>query len=288
MKNYWVIMTTRNRAKILDSSLQSLYAQSVPPRHIIIFDDGSNPPADPVRSQSVPLTVLRREDEGYDIRRVVKNWNACLSFAIKNSFIDSSDFVLISGDDCSYPHDYAEQLITKMASGNVDVASGSRGLKYPPDGWKPPEGSGRMVSHRLLRLIGNQFPEQCGYESWLVYEALRRGLRVACYSDLSYDHLASFGVGSHRFVEWGHMGHTLGYDPVFFVARWVKNLAVGDIPRRSIIRILMQYFRGFVDRPNNGFYKPFAPEFRAFVARTQRRRLMTVLLGRVSKRSNQN
>jgi hypothetical protein len=255
---------------------------------VVIYDDGSSPPVNPIRNDRVPVTLLRREDAGYDIRRVVRNWNECLAAAARLGIINATDFLMISGDDCIYPVNYAEELISRMVAHKVAVASGSRGISSPPDRWKPPEGAGRMISHNLLGVLDFNFPERYGYESWLIYEALRRGFPTAHYSDLKYEHLGTFGASSHRFVEWGHMGHTLGYDPVFFLLRWGKNLFTGEIPRLSVLKIVLQYLKDFIVTPQDSFYKHFDIEFREYVARIQRRRLRAVLTGRASMTPGQD
>jgi glycosyltransferase involved in cell wall biosynthesis len=271
---YWVLVTTRNRHENLRRTLQSLWHQTLQPRLIIVFDDGSNPRVandDPERQ-----AVLRREDEGYDINRIVVNWNACLSEGTQRSIATSSDYLLISADDCEYPPNYAESLIEWMRANEMQVASGSRGIKASWDGWKAPEGTGRMISTRFLKEIGFHIPERAGYEPWIFLEAMRRGYNVGSYSHLQYVHLEKFG-GGHGFVQWGHIAHALGYDPIFFTARCLKNLATSDLPRGAVIRMYLVYLKDFIWKPKGAFYQGFSDEFRAFVKSTQRKRLLKLL-----------
>lgn len=267
--SYWVIVTTRNRHEDLSRTLDSLLNQTVSPTRIVVFDDGSTPP---VTYSHPSVTVLRREDEGYDIRRVVKNWNICLDFAVRSGVTSETGFLMISADDCAYPPSYVESIINRMIRDNVAVASGSRGIHVAPDRWKPPEGSGRLVANSFLKSVGFRLPERAGYEPWIFYEALRRGLKVACYEDVPYTHLQKFG-GQHQFVEWAKMAHTLGYDPLFFFARSIKNMYTGDIPRRATIRVMLGYVKTSIFKPQDEFYAPFDVEFRRFVRNLQRQRL---------------
>jgi glycosyltransferase involved in cell wall biosynthesis len=270
---YWVLLTTRNRHESLRRTLQSLWHQTLQPRMVIIFDDGSNPPV--TNNNPERQVLLRKEDEGYDIRRVVTNWNACLSEAVQRGIVASSDYLLISADDCEYPPNYAEALISWMRSNDMQVASGSRGIKPSWDGWKAPEGAGRMISTRFLREIGFCIPEHAGYEPWIFLEAMRRGYKVGSYSNLHYVHLERFG-GGHGFAQWGHMAHTLGYDPLFFTARCLKNLVTHDVPARAVIRMYFVYIKDFITKPKGAFYQRFNDEFRAFVKSTQRKRLLAL------------
>jgi hypothetical protein len=175
-----------------------------------------------------------------------------------------------------YPPKYAETIIGRMKTENVVVASGSRGLSTPPDGWRPPEGSGRIISHVFLQAINFDIPERTGHESWIVFEALRRGCRVACYTDVKYTHLGRFG-GKHGFAEWGHMEYVLGYDPLFFVSRCAWEVISGTMSIKRSMNAIANYVRDRLATPKAKFYRPFNKDFREFVARTQRMRFGTLL-----------
>lgn len=271
---YWAMITTRNRLGALQATLRSLKEQSVRPKRIVVLDDGSTPPV--VMSNEPDVTVIRRESGGYDDRRLVRNQNICLAFAVSNGIVAHTDFVFVSADDCTYPPNYAETIIRRMIDENVVVASGSRGIKTPPGGWRPPEGSGRIISHAFLRTVDFDVPERTGHETWIVFEALRRRNRVACYTDVKYTHLGRFG-GKHGFAEWGHMEYVLGYDPVFFIARCAWDVVSCTMPIKRSINAIANYVRDCLTTPNCDFYRPFDKDFRNFVARSQRIRFGTLV-----------
>jgi glycosyltransferase involved in cell wall biosynthesis len=275
--DYWVMMTTRDRPDPLLRSLDSLKTQSIPPKEIVVLDDGSSDPSvGKVLEALQGVHIIVQKDTPYDIKRIVKNWNRCLEYAERNGFA-SLPYIFVTADDCLYPPYYAETLIGRMTTDSVVVASGNRGLKPPPDGWKPPEGSGRMIEAHFLHELSFRFPEQAGYEPWIVYEALRRGRNVACYNDLAYDHISEFG-GSHRFAEWSFMPHALGYDPVFFYARCIKNALNGDLPKAAALKMMFGYVVApFKDYEDKTFYRYFSPELRAYVKEFQRKRLLAAL-----------
>jgi glycosyltransferase involved in cell wall biosynthesis len=264
VNSYAVIGTTRNRQRELNATIDSLIAQTIPPTQIMFFDDGSTIPA-VYHNQRV--TILRREDEGYDIRRVVVNWNLLLKRIDRNV-----EFLMITADDCIYPPKYAEEIMKRMNVQQISVASGNRGIHASPDGWKAPEGSGRFIKMSFLREVSFQFPERAGYEPWIFLEALKRGYKVASYQDIRYQHLAEFGK-EHGFVEWAGMAHTLGYDFLFFTSRCLKNLVTGDVPVRATIKMYTKYIWLFFKYPTNPFYTKFPQDFRAFVRHFQRQRL---------------
>jgi hypothetical protein len=168
------------------------------------------------------------------------------------------------------------------------VASGTRGIPAPFDGWKPPEGSGRLVRNDILRSVGFRFPEKSGYEPWLVYEAMRRGLRVQCMNELPYEHIHQFGK-SHAFAEWGYMPHMLGYHPIFFFGRCLQNLVSGAVPRRIILNMLASYVKAYFVTPSDSFYQPHDPELRSFIRSFQVERMKNVVarfLGRTLQKGS--
>jgi len=271
LMKYAAIGTTRNRHAALKTTIESLLAQTIPPQRILFFDDGSDVPAS---FDHPTVSFMRRPDQGYDIKRVVKNWN--LMLAQLRSEIAKLDYLLITADDCNYPPSYSETIMSRMSKGNVAVASGSRGVKFPFDNWKPPEGAGRFIAVDYLEDLNYVFPERAGYEPYIFLEAMRRGRKVQCYDDVHYEHLHEFGK-AHGFQEWGHMAWTLGYDPIFFLGRCGKNLITGDVPRTAVMRMYAVYLKDHVRHPKDPFYSRFDPEFRSFVKRTQRNRIRRLL-----------
>jgi hypothetical protein len=268
------MVATRNRPAELDATIRSLNNQSIPPRRIVVLDDGSIPPVVP--GNMAQVTVIRREPAAYDDRRLVRNQNMCLGFAQSKGIVAATDYVLVSADDCSYPPEYAEAILGRMKAEHVVIASGSRGIRTPPGGWRPPEGSGRIISHQFLRTIDFAIPERTGHESWIVFEALRRGYRVRCYTDVRYTHYGRFG-GTHGFSEWGHMEYVLGYDPLFFIARCGWEVISGTMPIKASLKAIVNYVRDSLATPRSDFYRPFDKDFRSFVARTQRMRFGSLL-----------
>ena len=271
--SYWTLVTTRNRCSDLGRTLESILGQELPCARIIVFDDGSSDGTmellETYRHRYGCITALRRDDSGYDIKRVVGNWNECLAEAEREGLDRGVDFTLITADDCIYPPNYVRAIVQRM---NIDpllvVASGSRGIPAPLDGWKPPEGSGRLIRNSFLVSVGFRFPEKSGYEPWIVYEAMRRGFKVECINELTYRHLQRFGSG-HRFVEWGYMPHALGYHPIFFLGRCLQNLLSNAVPRRVILRMLESYLRAYLLKPRDPFYTPHSSELRSFVRSLQ-------------------
>jgi hypothetical protein len=274
--SYYVFISTRNHHRDLKASITSLRWQSLPPTGILIFDNGSNPPLDQVFLNGGNSIDFAYGDDGvYDTRNFVHYWNTCLSRLKERYRIEKFDFTLISADDCIYPFDYAERILGDMMREDVKIASGNRGVAKAPDGWKAPEGAGRFVSSDFWEQVSWHIPETIGYEPWMFYEAMRLGMKVKAY-DVPYWHFRPLG-GVHRFVEWGHTAHMLGYYPPLFLARVGKNFLSRSIPLSGNLRMLRIYLKDFIQPPEGSFYTPFSRDLRDFVREFQKNRLKVAL-----------
>ena len=280
--SYWTLLTTRNRPKELARTLDSILSQQLRCYRIMVLDDGSTDNTIDLLERyahkcGTTLLILQHPDRGYDITRLVRNWNECLAEAQREGLDRATEFTLITADDCVYPPNYARVIVEQMKSDpRLVIASGTRGIPAPLDGWKPPEGSGRMIRNSFFASLGFRFPEKTGYEPWIVYEAMRRGFRTICINELSYKHLEPFG-SAHAFEEWGYMPHALGYHPLFFVGRCLQNLLSGTVPRKAVLSMLANYVRAFFVKPCGPFYQPHDAELRRFVRAFQVNRIRKVI-----------
>ncbi len=273
--SYYVFISTRNHHRDLKASITSLRWQSWRPTGILIFDNGSVPRLERRSLGGDSLDFLYGDDGVYDTRNIVRYWNDCLRRLEETYHARKFDFTLISADDCIYPFDYAERILSSMLLDEVKVASGNRGIAAAPDGWRAPEGAGRFVSSDFWNLVGWRIPETIGYEPWIFYEAMRQGMKVKAY-DVPYWHFRPLG-SVHRFIEWGHTAHMLGYYPPLFLARVGKNILSRSIPLSGSLRMLRIYLEDFLHRPEGPFYTPFSNDLRSYVRRFQKDRLRTAL-----------
>jgi len=85
MSRYFVIVTCRNSQSEIENALLSLQNQTIQPSFVIVIDDGSTDKTPAVLrklQESWPsLYVMTNPDLGYDIGRVVNNWNLAITFA---------------------------------------------------------------------------------------------------------------------------------------------------------------------------------------------------------------
>ncbi|MEO9319770.1 MAG: glycosyltransferase family A protein [Nitrososphaera sp.] len=279
---YWVIVTVKNGQKTINDSLLSILNQSTPPSLLCVVDDGSKDATPKILEKLVDtnpsLKVITLPDKGYDIRRIVHNWNAACEY--KQQTGREFDFLLISSDDVIFPRDYASRLIDEMRNNTrLAIVSGTRELKQS-DYLSLPEGAGRMIRESFFEEVGYRHPPYYGYEAWILYKAMQSGYQVKKISDLRYEHTRSFGTG-HNWIEYGPAMRCLGYHPLFVFARVLRNvLGIGGtgISKRASMRMLVDYF--FEGKwKHDPYFHYFEPELRHFVRRLQTLRLRARMTG---------
>lgn len=273
--SYWVVVVTRNGADHLPRTLDSLLSQKEASKHVTIVDDGSTDDTPNILQKYLEpndnMEVLTKPDRGYDIRRVPSNINE----AWAKSADLTTEYFMISGDDCTYPRDYAASLLARMdADSRLAVASG-RPSTGNHSQERSPSGSGRMVRCSFWRQVGGAYPLRAGWETWLLYKAAEKGLGVQLFDDLMYEHARPRGAG-HQFVYWGAAMSTLGYHPLYAMGRIAINaLKPSFAPERA-----MNMLRGYVEAElgsEDTFLLPYESSLRSFVNQKQCQRIVKVL-----------
>lgn len=145
--SYWTLLTVKDGERTVARSLNSILNQSVKPSLVCIVDDGSTDSTSEIlerlRASTHIINIITLPNKGYDIRRIVNNWNTACEY-VKNSGGDY-DYLLISGDDAIFPSDYVARLEAEMeGDSKLVVASGNRGFE-PSDYLSLPEGAGRLI-----------------------------------------------------------------------------------------------------------------------------------------------
>jgi hypothetical protein len=219
------------------------------------------------------VKALSLSDKGYDIRRVPRNINLAWQFVADTT--TATEYFMLSGDDCSYPEDYARDLISRMISQReVVVSSGRARSAGNVSEEHTPSGSGRMIKCSFWKAVGGRYPIRAGWETWLLCKAQEEGFQVKLFDDLIFDHLRPRGT-MHQFTYWGASMHVLGYNPLYALGRIAKNL----IKRQVSVKGSMNMLRGYV-QASLGSSDPYLylldKSFRRFVSTQQSRRLRSL------------
>ncbi len=279
MNRLWfAIITVKNGEDTIRDAIYSLIKQSIRPSYIIVVDDGSkdNTPniLRDIKDRYNEVHIITLPDNGYDIRRIVHNWNRALEYA---ESLPYTDYQFIGADDCIFPNNYVEYLINKMSENRaLVIVSGSRELDIRTE-IKVPEGAGRLIDNKFFRSIGNRYPPYYGYEPWILFKALQLDFEIKMFPEITYRHARRFG-SKHNFIEYGVSMRCLGYPLLFVIGRSLRNILFGrDIPIKASLKMIYDYIFADIKFKEDPYYKPYDKEFRMFVRRLQYKRIKRLL-----------
>jgi len=239
--SYYAIVTCRNSENELESAINSLLRQTIKPRYIIVVDDGSTDNTHDIleglKLKNDNIYVITNPDLGYNIGRVVKNWNNAINLA-RDLNLEVTDYHMISTDDTHYEEFYAEKIMHDMDSDNrIAVSSGN----YDNNSYTTPHGAGRFVRNSFFNNVLGRYPEKMGYESVILQMSLYHGFKNVVNNDARFSHTRQLGA-NHHFYEFGASMRTLGYHPLFVLGRFIQCFLTGrPIGRIGAIRMLYYY-----------------------------------------------
>lgn len=241
MGSYYAIVTCRNSENEIESAINSLLRQTIKPRYIIVVDDGSTDNTHDIleglKLKNDNIYVITNPDLGYNIGRVVKNWNNAINLA-RHLNLEVTDYHMISTDDTHYEEFYAEKIMHDMDSDNrIAVSSGN----YDNNSYTTPHGAGRFVRNSFFNNVLGRYPEKMGYESVILQMSLYHGFKNVVNNDARFSHTRQLGA-NHHFYEFGASMRTLGYHPLFVLGRFIQCFLTGrPIGRIGAIRMLYYY-----------------------------------------------
>lgn len=280
MGTYFAIVTCRNSEDDIHAALTSLRRQILAPQYVIVVDDGSTDKTSEILTQTKQnwqsLHVITHNDLGYDIGRVVKNWNEAIAYS-RNKKLTRATYHMIATDDTTYPPEYARDLVDFMdANSSIAVASGNY-TKYVPE---KPHGAGRFVRNSFFEQTqwGGLYPELMGYESAILYESERMGYRYATLTEARFSHSRPLGK-HHKFYEFGASMKTLGYHPIFVWGRFAKYLVTGEVTGRIGAFNMLYYYLSYKPKIV-GYDGLYDDQLRRFVREIQKRRMLTAISGK--------
>lgn len=267
MNSYYCHFSIRNGAETIRPTLDSILNQTIRPKKIVVVQDGSIDETAKIldeysNSNKDLFEIISTNNKTIDFSRLPKFWNMCLR--------EGYDYQFIIADDVVFPNDYCERLIHEMElDPQLVIASGNYFNKIPNSDMTP-SGAGRMIKESFFKNLGGKYYEKVGYESWILFEALKIGCRIKNFKDLKFSHLKPLGR-THAFSEFAPSMRALGYDPLMVIGRCIRNLIyLHEMPRRSTIRVLIDYIKPL---GNDGYISPYPEEFRKFVKQYQRARI---------------
>jgi len=201
-----VVVSARDEEDVIGKCLESLRSQTVK-LFLVVVDDGSVDKTGEVASRYADFVV--------DLPRHEKSWAGRPELAgVINAGFDvlrerDVAYVLVSGADGVYPSDYVEEIVNRMEQSGVVLASGvaegevSRSLS--------PRGCGRVIDAKWFGEVGFRYPENYGFEVYLVYKALSQGKKVAVFHDLTFELSRETRFSKRKLYLWGKGMKALNY-----------------------------------------------------------------------------
>jgi glycosyltransferase involved in cell wall biosynthesis len=278
VETYFAVVTCRNSQETIRKALSSIKEQTIKPEHVIVINDGSTDKTkdilDDMQKNWPSLYVITNPDLGYDISRVVKNWNAAIKLN-RNSRLRETDYHMIATDDTIYPPDYTKKIMSYMDSNpSIAIASG----KYSKHRSVMPHGAGRFIRNSFFEktVWHGYYPEQMGYESATLYEASRCGYSYIVIDDAEFKHTRPLGE-THKFYEFGASMRTLGYHPIFALGRFIKYFITGEITGRLGATYMLYYYLTYTPK-SVGYDRMYDTNIRQYVRENQVQRLKNIIL----------
>jgi glycosyltransferase involved in cell wall biosynthesis len=219
--NWSAVIATKNEEDRIEKTIRSVLNQVVPPKYIVVVDDGSmNGTVRIVEQFSEVVRVIRLKDRGYSgIGRpeLAIVFNKGFEFLEKKEM----DFVLVVGADNVYNEDYVEKLVWEFIKNNFRLAMTSGYPKIDPVSKNHVSGGGRLINTEFFRRIGFHYPLIYGWESAVILEARRLG--YICYSIDEYFNITRRGGTNYKsYMVWGRGMKALGYRHLFVWRRTIE------------------------------------------------------------------
>ena len=275
MGSYYVIVTCRNSENTIEKAILSLHNQTLKPEYIIIIDDGSSDKTSEILIKLSKIIhnifVITNPDLGYDVTRIVNNWNKAIQFSRDHNLEDTS-YHMIATDDTIYEDDYARKIISVMDNNhNLVVVSGC----YDENSYEKPHGAGRFVRNSFFYKVHNLYPEKMGYESVILITAKKNKLDYKILKEARFEHTRQLGQ-DHHFYEFGASMRTLGYHPIFAFGRFIKYFITGN-PIGRLGALYMIYHYIFYKPKKLGYDSMYPEDIRTFMKKMQVDKLKAIL-----------
>lgn len=275
MGSYYGIVTCRNSAENIEKAILSLMDQTLKPEYIITIDDGStdNTPLilKELQNRFSNLHIITNPDLGYDIKRVVNNWNKAIKLTIERK-LKETDYHMIGTDDTVYEKNYAQKIISFMDQNpKLAVVSGV----FDNNIHSSPHGAGRFVRNSFFKQVHKFYPERMGYESYILITAQKNNFEIKVLQDAKFEHIRQLGQ-DHHFYEFGASMRTMGYHPIFALGRFFKYF-ITNKPIGRLGSIYMLYYYLFYKPKEEGYDSMYPKDMREFVRKMQYKRMKSIL-----------
>ena len=205
-----VVLNARNEEKVLSKTISAILSQELLPYRIIVINDGSTDRTGEVAANFPKVEVINKEkrNESYLAR---KELAGVINEGLRKLHSDKNcEFVCMMGADLLLPKNYLSTIISRMKKDpKIAISSGKLEGEFSIE----PRGGGRIVRCDFWRELGFLYPENYGWEGYLVLKAQSMGYEVRSYSDIVFQTQRKTGTkfDSSRYFYYGLALKALGY-----------------------------------------------------------------------------
>ena len=279
---YVMITPARNEEENIGRLIESVVAQTLPPVKWVIVSDNSTDATDDIvqtYAEQHPFIHLVRRDE--DGSRAFSSMAGAVSLGYERLQDLEFDMVAKMDADMSMDSDCFERLLAKCDADPKVGRAGALLIQKTEQGMRnhlaTPDyhvSGGLELFRRACyeKMGGFQRPAYGGTDTIADVMARMHGWKVQTFTDVNVVHHGR--VGEYRgSIHWGRFYHgvqdyTLGYHPVFFLAKLVRRLKYWPYGMASF-----QQGAGYVYACLRRFDCVVEPEVRAFIRNEQKERL---------------
>ena len=243
------VVIARDEEDVLEECLESLRLQTIR-TFLVVVDDGSKDKTGEIASKYADVVVglPSHEDNWTGRPELARVFNSGFKVLRK----EKVNAILISGADAVYPPDYLKEIVKRMVSQNIVLASGVAEGEESSSTF--PRGCGRVINAEWFKEISFEYPERSGFEGYPMYKALSQGHMVAIYPDLKFKLSRGTRLSGRKLYSWGKGMKALNYWWLYAVGR---AFMMGLKQPVGGYNLLKGYFTSVTQYEDLGDFVPF-------------------------------
>jgi glycosyltransferase involved in cell wall biosynthesis len=244
-----VVVIGKNEEIYIGKTLSAILNQDIPIEGVVFVDDGSTDNTREIAaeafykgdSKSAVIARPSRVNGPYVVGQPGMAVLVNIGFDYITTNWPDYDFVMIMGSSLRLSPDYASQLVTEFEKDpDLVIASGGIYLNNALIKNRGPYGAGRMISRKYFKWYGERYPIYYGWESEIIYAALRIGKKTTLFPNAKFYSLKGQRQQRQNYTHWGRGMRAIGYSMLFAIARSVLLAK-----KRKKIKVLVQSLAGY-------------------------------------------
>lgn len=255
-----VIIPAYNEELFIEKTIQHLLSQILKPQRIVVVNDGSTDKTREILERFKEIEIVDRKNQKSNIAK--KQLATTYNSGLKKFLNDDCKFVMVLDADIILEDNYISEIVSRMNSNpKLAIASGIIEGEYSTE----PRGGGRMVRVDFWKKLGLIYPENYGFEGYLLWKAESMGYETGTFYDLIMKTQRKTGAtyNPKHYLYYGYGLKALGYSIPYALVRIL--LFARKKPKGSYYML-----KGFL-----GNYKDlYEPELREYVRKTQQSNIL--------------